>query len=208
MTQFKEKSRLNKADINAGLFGYPVLMAADIVLYKSTLVPVGEDQRQHLELTRDIVARFNGLYGPTFPVPEAYIPETGARIMSVIALLDPPATIARKIKRCVTDSGNEIVMREDKPGISNLLGILSAITDVPPAILQDQYRGLGYGHLKTDVADAVIALAEPIQARFRAIRDNTRELDELLAGGAAKARKPAQATLAEVHHALGLIPKR
>jgi tryptophanyl-tRNA synthetase len=225
MTQFKDKSRRNKGDINAGLFGYPVLMAADIVLYKSTLVPVGEDQRQHLELTRDIVARFNGLYGPTFPIPEAYIPETGARIMSlqdptkkmsksdevdanVIALLDSPATIARKIKRCVTDSGNEIVMREDKPGISNLLGILSAITDVPPATLEDQYRGLGYGQLKTDVADAAIALVEPIQARFHEIRDRTGELDELLAGGAAKARKPAQATLAEVHHALGLIPKR
>lgn len=224
MTQFKDKSRRNQGDINAGLFGYPVLMAADIALYKTKLVPVGEDQRQHLELTRDIVARFNRLYGPTFPVPDAYIPEVGARVMSlqdpnkkmsksdevdanVITLLDSPAAIARKIKRCVTDSGNEIVMREDKPGISNLLSILSASTDVPTALLEDQYRGLGYGRLKADVTDAIITLVEPIQARFNEFRDGTRELDELLAAGAAKARETAQSTLAEVHSALGLIPK-
>ncbi len=225
MTQFKDKSRRSSSEINAGLFGYPVLMAADIVLYKSTLVPVGDDQRQHLELTRDIVGRFNGRYGPTFPLPEAYIAEAGARIMSLqdpskkmsksdevdgnaIALLDSPDAIARKIKRCVTDSGSEIALREDKPGISNLLSILSATTDVSIAALEGQYRGRGYGHLKADVADAVVAMVEPIQARFQEIRADSHQLDEVLAAGAAKARKTAQATLAEVQDAMGLIAKR
>ena len=224
MTQFKDKSRKNAADINAGLFSYPVLMAADIVLYKTTLVPVGEDQRQHLELTRDIAGRFNRLYGPVFPLPEAYISDTGARIMSlqdptkkmsksddveanVITLLDAPAVIARKIKRCVTDSGSEIVVREDKPGISNLLSILSATINVPIASLEDQYRAQGYGRLKSDVAEAVVALVEPIQARFTEIRESDQALDALLAAGAATARQKAQSTLGEVHAALGLIPK-
>ncbi len=224
MTQFKDKSRHNKQDINAGLFSYPVLMAADIVLYKSTLVPVGEDQRQHLELTRDVVGRFNRLYGPVLTLPEPYIPETGARIMSlqdptkkmsksdevdanVISLLDSPDLISRKIKRCVTDSGSEIVVRSDKPGVSNLLSILSATTDTPTASLEEQYRGQGYGRLKTEVADAVIALVEPIQARFTEIRANTRDMDELLAKGAVKARRAARLTLAEVSDALGLIPR-
>ena len=224
MTQFKDKSRRNKQDINAGLFGYPVLMAADIALYRSTLVPVGEDQRQHLELTRDIIVRFNGLYGSVFPLPQAYIPESGARIMSlqdptkkmsksdavganVVNLLDSPDVIARKIRRSVTDSGSEIVVRKDKPGVSNLLHILAAITDTPTASLEDQYRGQGYGRLKADVADAVISLVEPIQARYTQVRSNTGDLDDLLTTGAAEARVTARSTLAAVHNALGLIPK-
>lgn len=224
MTQFKDKSHRNKQDINAGLFGYPVLMAADIALYKSTLVPVGEDQRQHLELTRDIIVRFNGLYGEIFPLPEAYIPATGARIMSlqdptkkmsksddvsanVVRLLDSPDVIARKIRRSVTDSDGEIVVRKDKPGVSNLLHILAATTDTPTASLEGRYQGLGYGQLKTDVADAVISLVEPIQARFTEVRSNAGDLDDLLAAGAAKARVTARSTLAAVHHALGFIPK-
>jgi tryptophanyl-tRNA synthetase len=199
-------------------------MAADILLYKATLVPVGEDQRQHLELTRDIAGRFNGLYGPIFPLPEAYIPDAGARIMSlqdpgkkmsksddvdanVVTLLDPPDAIARKIKRCVTDPGRDIVADPDKPGVSNLLNILSATTDVSIAALENRYRGQGYGQLKADVADAVIALIEPIQARFGEIRSNAGELDAVLASGADKAREAARTTLADVSDALGLIPR-
>jgi tryptophanyl-tRNA synthetase len=223
MTQFKDKSRRSTSDINAGLFGYPVLMAADILLYKANLVPVGDDQRQHLELARDIAGRFNGIHGPIFPLPEAYIPRAGARIMSlqdptkkmsksdasdanIVALLDSKEAIVRKVKRCVTDSGSEIVVRDDKPGVSNLLNILSATTDVPTPLLEEQYRSLGYGRLKTDVADAVVALVEPIQVRFTEVRSDNRVLDDLLASGAAKAQQKARPTLTEVHGAVGLIP--
>jgi len=224
MTQFKDKSRRNAGDVNAGLFSYPVLMAADVVLYKANLVPVGEDQRQHLELTRDIAGRFNGIYGDVFPIPEAYIPETGARIMSlqdptkkmsksdaveanIIALLDEPEVIARKIKRCVTDSGSKIVARADKPGVSNLLNMLAAITGEATASLENEYLGQGYGRLKSDVADAVIALVEPIQARFSELRSDEQELDVMLAAGAIRARETAQNTLGEVHSLLGFIPR-
>ncbi len=224
MTQFKDKSRRNKGDINAGLFSYPSLMAADIVLYKATLVPVGEDQRQHLELTRDVAGRFNGVYGDVFPLPEAYIPEAGARIMSmqnptkkmsksddvdanIITLLDEPAKITKKIKRCVTDSGSEIVVRDDKPGVSNLLNILSATTGQTIAALESEYQGQGYGRLKADVADAVVAFVEPVQEQFKVIRADVGALDARLAEGAAKARETAQATLAEVLDVLGFIPK-
>ncbi len=224
MTQFKDKSARNKGDINAGLYSYPALMAADIVLYKTNLVPVGEDQRQHLELTRDIVTRFNGNYGEVFPLPEAYISDTGARIMSlqdptkkmsksdevesnIVALLDEPAVIMRKIKRCVTDSGAEIVIRDDKPGVSNLLNILAAITGKSTAVLEDEYRGCGYGELKSDVSDAVIALVEPIQTRFNELRENEKELDTMLESGAKRARRVARETLDEVRDALGFVPK-
>lgn len=224
MTQFKDKSRRNTGDVNVGLFSYPVLMAADIVLYKADLVPVGEDQRQHLELTRDVAGRFNGLYGGFFPIPEAYIPEAGARIMSLqdptkkmsksdavaantIALLDEPEVIARKVKRCVTDSGSEIVVREDKPGVSNLLNILAATTGEATTSLENEYLGQGYGRLKADVADAVIALVEPIQARFAGLRSDDQELDTILTAGAIRARETAQNTLREVHSLLGFIPK-
>ncbi len=222
MTQFKDKARRNDGDVNAGLFSYPTLMAADILLYKSVFVPVGEDQRQHLELTRDIALRFNRRHRDVFPLPQAYIPKSGARIMSlqdptrkmsksdevdanVIALLDSPDAITRKIKRCVTDSGNEILTREDKPGISNLLHILAAITDVPTSTLEADYRGLGYGRFKKDVADAIVALVEPIQQKFSEIRSSRLQLDEVLRAGAAAAKATAQCTLAEVHGVLGLI---
>ena len=224
MTQFKDKSRWSQGDINAGLFGYPTLMAADIVLYKANFVPVGEDQRQHLELTRDIAGRFNGLYGNVFPIPEAYIPDSGARVMSlqdpnkkmsksdaveanIITLLDNPDAIARKIKRSVTDSGSEIVVREDKPGISNLLNILAAITGTSTHALEQEYAGQGYGQFKADVADAVLSLVEPIQARFHELRAEEQALDAMLARGAAKARETAQRTLQEVHNCLGFIPR-
>jgi tryptophanyl-tRNA synthetase len=224
MTQFKDKARRKEGDANAGLFGYPTLMAADILLYRSVLVPVGDDQRQHLELTRDIAQRFNGRHGPIFPLPEAYVPKSGARIMSlqdpsrkmsksdpvdanIITLLDSPDAIVRKVKRCVTDSGNEVVVREDKPGISNLLHILAAITSVSTAALEVKYRGLGYGRLKQDAADAILALVAPIQGRFAEIRSDRHQLDEVLRVGAATAKAAAQRTLAEVHSALGFIPR-
>ena len=223
MTQFKDKSSRNKGNINAGLFSYPVLMAADILLYKAVRVPVGDDQRQHLELTRDVALRFNDIYGSVFALPEAFVPPSGARIMglqtptrkmsksdasdaNIIGLLDPADVITRKIRRCVTDSGTEIVARADKPGVSNLLHILSATLDVEIPVLEDQYRGIGYGRLKKDVTEAVIALIEPIQARFADVRSSPADLDHLLADGAEKARQTARATLAEVHAAVGLIP--
>ena len=224
MTQFKDKRRQHGTNVNAGLHGYPVLMAADILLYRATRVPVGADQRQHLELTRDIAARFNARFGPTFPLPDALIPATGARIMSlndptkkmsksdtvdanVIALLDDPAVIARKIRRAVTDSGADIVQRDDKPGVSNLLNILAAVSDEPIPSLEDRFRGLGYGALKSAVADAVIALVEPIQQRYAEVRSNPTALDDLLHAGAARARRRADATLAAVYATIGFIPR-
>jgi tryptophanyl-tRNA synthetase len=223
MTQFKDKRQQNRSDVNVGLFTYPVLMAADILLYRTSLVPVGDDQRQHLQLTRDLAQRFNHRHGALFTVPEVFVPGTGARIMAlqdplrkmsksdpadtnVVALLDPLDAITRKIKRAVTDSGSEIVARPDKPGVTNLLDILSASTGVTVASLEDRYRGQGYGRLKQDAADAVVALVEPIQQRFAAIRGDERALADVLAQGAEQARTQARGVLAEVRERLGLIP--
>ncbi len=223
MTQYKDKSRRHKENMNAGLFGYPVLMAADILLYQATHVPVGEDQKQHLELTRDIAQRFNNLYGPVFTIPEPLIPEVGARVMSlqdptrkmsksdqvegnVILLLDDADVISHKFKRAVTDSGNEIVHRADKPGIANLLNIASAALDVSIESLEDRYQGKGYGQLKSDVADAVIALLEPVRQRYMDVRSDKNELERILAAGSEKARSKAAITIGEVRSALGLIP--
>ena len=223
MTQYKDKSRRHRENMNAGLFGYPVLMAADILLYQATHVPVGEDQKQHLELTRDIAQRFNNLYGPVFTIPEPLIPEVGARVMSlqdptrkmsksdqvegnVILLLDDADVISHKFKRAVTDSGNEIVHRADKPGIANLLNIASAALDVSIESLEDRYRDKGYGQLKSDVADAVIALLEPVQQRYMDVRSDKNELERILAIGSEKARSKAAITIGEVRSALGLIP--
>jgi len=223
MTQFKEKRGRDGADVNAGLFTYPVLMAADILLYRVSRVPVGDDQRQHLELTRDLAGRFNHRYGPVFTIPEAFVPETGARIMAlqdptrkmsksdpaeanVVALLDPPAVIARKLKRAVTDSGSDIVARPGKPGVTNLLNILAATTGEAICALEERYGGLGYGRFKQDVADAVIARLEPVQQRYAQIRADVRELDDVLARGAERARQRARPTLTSVRERLGLIP--
>jgi tryptophanyl-tRNA synthetase len=224
MTQYKDKSQRNEQNINAGLFSYPVLMAADILLYQATHVPVGDDQKQHLELTRDIAQRFNNLYGPVFTIPDPLIPTVGARIMSLqdpvrkmsksdpnesnsISLLDEPARIVRKIKRCVTDSGHEILVRDDKPGISNLLNIYSAIAGESIDALEARYRGKGYGQLKTDVADAVVALLEPVQERYREIRADTDRMQRILTAGAERARHRARLTLDKVTDALGFIPR-
>lgn len=223
MTQFKDKSSRHAENINAGLFTYPALMAADILLYQATAVPVGDDQKQHLELTRDVAGRFNGLYGDVFTIPEPFIPTVGARIMSlqdptkkmsksdstetnVIALLDEPKRIERKIKRAVTDSDGEIRFSPDKPGVSNLLSIAAAISgDTIPA-LEAKYAGQGYGALKGDVAEQVVAYLEPVQRRYAEIRNDPGELGRILADGADKARERAADTMAAVHKALGFVP--
>jgi tryptophanyl-tRNA synthetase len=224
MTQFKDKSAKHADNINAGLFGYPVLMAADILLYQAAQVPVGDDQKQHLELTRDIANRFNGLYGEVFTVPEPMIPPVGARIMGLqeptakmsksgdaetdaIYLLDAPEVITRKLKRAVTDMDGSI--RHDianKPGVSNLLSILSAITGESFAALETRFAGKGYGHLKGEVADAVVACLAPVQARYQDIRADTDGLKRVLRDGADRASARADATLKRVHEVLGFIP--
>jgi tryptophanyl-tRNA synthetase len=224
MTQFKDKSSKHVDNINAGLFTYPVLMAADILLYQANAVPVGDDQKQHLELTRDIATRFNNLYGNVFTVPEPMIPPVGARIMGLqeptkkmsksddaptnaLYLLDPPDTIVRKIKRAVTDLGNEVRYDlADKAGVSNLMSILAAASGRSFDSIADEYNGQGYGKFKQAVADAVVATLEPVQARYREIRDDTEGLRRVLRDGAERASVRADATLQRVHDALGFIP--
>jgi tryptophanyl-tRNA synthetase len=224
MTQFKDKSKRHNENINAGLFDYPVLMAADILLYQSNLVPVGEDQKQHLELTRDVAQRVNNLYGPIFTVPEPFIPKVGARIMSLddptkkmsksddnpnnyIALLDPPSRIAKKIKRAQTDSGSEVYVADDKPGISNLLSIFSAISGESIEALEGRYRSAGYGKFKGDLADAVVAFIEPVQRRYQDIRADADGLRRVIREGATAASARGQRTLDRITDALGFVPR-
>lgn len=224
MTQFKDKSSKHAENINAGLYDYPVLMASDILLYGTELVPVGHDQKQHLELTRDVATRFNGVYGDVFTVPEPYIPEVGARVMSLqdpdakmsksddvaanyIALLDEPKTIVKKIKRAVTDSGAEIRYAEDKPGVSNLMTIFSAVTGRTFAQIEADYEGQGYGTFKKDVAEAVVAFLEPVQARYRELSSDRAQLEGLLRRGAEAASERAEPMLEGVFEVIGL-PQR
>lgn len=225
MTQFKDKSAKNVDNINAGLFDYPVLMAADILLYQADAVPVGNDQKQHLELARNLAERFNARVGEKlFTVPEPFIPEVGARVMSlgdptakmsksddveanVIKLLDEPKKVVKKIKRAVTDSDGEIRFdEENKPGVSNLLSIFSAVTDATIPELEKRYAGQGYGALKGDLADAVVAFLEPLQHRYAEYRDDTAGLDALLARGAAAARQRAEPTLEKAFALTGFLP--
>ena len=221
MTQFKEKSGRQEF-ISAGLFTYPALMAADILLYDTDRVPVGDDQRQHLELTRDAAERFNSRFGDVFVVPDADIPRVAARVMDLqeptrkmsksiespggtVLMLDPPADIEKKFKRAVTDNDGEV--RFDpaaKPGVSNLLGILGAATGAEPAALAGHYRQ--YGPLKADTAAAVIELLSPLQARYEELMADPAQLASLMAAGAAKAREVASITLARAQAAVGLIP--
>ncbi len=225
MTQFKEKSAKAGDNINAGLFTYPVLMAADILLYQADLVPVGVDQKQHLELTRDIAIRFNNIYGDVFTVPEPYIPRSGAKIMSLqepekkmsksdentnafIALLDPPDVIARKLKRAVTDSDGEIRFAEEKPGVSNLLTIYSAITGKAMPECEKEFAGQGYGVLKQGVTDAVIAELEPLQKRYHEVRGDKAFLEKIMTENAEKAAYAARKTLSKVQRKIGLAPRR
>lgn len=227
MTQFKDKSAKNENNINVGLYSYPVLQAADILLYQADKVPVGEDQKQHLELTRDIATRVNNLYGDVFKLPDPYIPDFGARIMSLqepekkmsksdnnpnnfIGLLEEPKKLAKKIKRAVTDSdeqANIYFNPTEKPGVSNLLTLLSLSTGKSIKALEPEYTDKMYGHLKGDVADAVVALLEPIQARYAEIRADRAYLDDVMRQGAEKASARAAETLAKVYNAVGFIPK-
>ena len=222
MTQFKDKSQRGGAEsASVGLYAYPVLQAADILLYNAHLVPVGEDQRQHLELSRTLARRFNGLYGETFAVPEPMILETGARVMALdeptqkmsksaptpagyIALLDEPDVIRRKIRRAKTDSGTEVVATPDKPALTNLLGIYAGLTDRSVPEIEDQYRGKGYGDFKKDLAEVVVESLSPIRERTLELLDDPRELDEVLEASAEKARGVARSTLHDAWAKLGL----
>jgi tryptophanyl-tRNA synthetase len=199
-------------------------MAADILLYDTDRVPVGDDQRQHLELARDIAERFNARYGETFRVPGGSYPEIGARIMDLqepvkkmsttggtpqgtILMLDPPEVIRKKVRGAVTDSGSDVRRGDDKPGVTNLIDIMTVATGETPEAIESRYDGGGYGQFKTDVAEAVIALLEPIQARYRELRDDPGELARLLAVGADKAREAAAPTLAQMYARMGFVPR-
>jgi tryptophanyl-tRNA synthetase len=222
MTQFKEKGE-GREFVSAGLFTYPVLMAGDILLYQTDIVPVGDDQRQHIELTRDVAQRFNARYGETFTIPEGVFPTVGARIMDLqeptkkmsttggteqgtVLVLDPPDVIRRKFKTAVTDSGREIVYDPDgKPGVSNLVEILAVASETPIPDVEAQYNGEGYGKLKDDVAEAVVELFAPVQARYAELRADEGELRRLLAVGAEKAREASAPTLAQMYERMGFV---
>ena len=225
MTQFKDKSQKAESDsASVGLFTYPILQAADILLYQPKKVPVGEDQRQHLELTRDLAIRFNSRFGETFTVPEAHILKETAKIYDLqnptakmsksnepkgtINIMDDSSVTMKKIKGSVTDTDTEIRFdAENKPGVSNLLGIYSAVSGKSIKDLEATFDGKGYGDLKTEVADAVISLIEPIRERATELLENTDELDRLLASGSARANELAEATLASVYDKIGFIPR-
>jgi tryptophanyl-tRNA synthetase len=221
MTQFKEKGK-GQESVSAGLFMYPALMAADILLYHTDKVPIGDDQRQHLELTRNVAERFNARYGETFKLPEAIYPEVGARVMDLqepdrkmsttggtpqgtIGLLDPPDTVRRKVRSAVTDSGSEVRRGEDKPGITNLIDIMSVATGAAPDQIEARYDGTGYGKFKEDVAEAVVALLDPIRLRYGELRGNPAELKAILADGAAKADSIASETLRVAYDRVGFV---
>jgi tryptophanyl-tRNA synthetase len=223
MTQFKDKSQRAGEQLTVGLFTYPVLMAADILLYQADVVPVGEDQRQHLELTRNLAQRFNTRYGDTFTVPEPFIPKETAKILDLqdpsskmskslpeagtIDLLDPPSVTAKKIRRAVTDTETEV--RYDpvaKPGVSNLLSIYASVTDRPVEAVAAEFAGGGYGALKAAVADAVVAFCEPFARRTHELLDDPAELDKILAQGAVRAREVAAQTVREAYDRVGFLP--
>lgn len=221
MTQFKEKSARQKEQVSVGLFDYPALMAADILLYDTDIVPVGEDQKQHVELARDVAQRFNGIYGETFVVPEPLIPDVGARIMGLddptkkmsksenapyhaINLLDPPEAIRAKIQRATTDSHRDILFNEHRPGINNLLTIYQAFTGRSQADIEAHFAGKGYGDLKKELAEVVIEGLRPLQERYRQVTADPAYIDAILADGAARARPVAEKTLGRVREKVGL----
>ncbi len=220
MTQFKDKSSKHADNINAGLFTYPVLMASDILLYQADVVPVGIDQMQHLELTRDIAQRFNNIYGDVFTVPEAYIGKTGAKIMSLqdpskkmsksdenpnasIYLMDDPDTIMRKCKRAVTDSEAQILYRDEQPGIKNLIDIYSACTGKTPEDTVKEFDGKGYGELKMAVGEAVVSVLKPIQDRMAELEKDKAYIDSVIKNNAEKANYYAARTLRKVQRKVG-----
>jgi len=226
MHQFKEKSAGQRELVSAGLFTYPVLMAADVLAHRATTVPVGDDQRQHIELMRDVAERFNARYGEVLVVPEGRFPEVGARIMDLqeptrkmsttggttegtVLVLDDPKTIERKIKRAVTDSGTKIRAADDKPGVTNLLEILAAARGTTVAAAEASMADArGYGDLKAATAEAVIGLLDPVRVRYEELRADEAQLEAVLAAGAAKAGASAAATLADVRRVMGVGPVR
>ena len=222
MTQFKDKSAKNADNINAGLFTYPALMAADILLYQTELVPVGQDQKQHLELARDIANRFNQVYGETFVVPDGYIAKDGAKIMSlqeptkkmsksdanenaVVRILDTKDDIIRKFKRAVTDSLNRIKYCDEQPGVSNLLTIYSAMKKITIEQAEKEFEGCGYGDLKTRTAQAVIDVLSPVREKLNALKADKKYLEKIMAEGAEKARYLAKKKLNKVYKKVGLV---
>jgi tryptophanyl-tRNA synthetase len=221
MTQFKDKAD-RREFVSSGLFTYPVLMAGDILLYQTDIVPIGDDQRQHLELSRDVAERFNARFGETFKVPEGVYPEVGARIMDLqeptkkmsttigtpqgtVRLLDDPDTIRKKFRSAVTDSGREVRRGEGKEGITNLIDILAVATERPPEEIEAAYDGAGYGQFKADVGEAVVTMVEPVQTRYRELRADEGELRRLLAMGAEKARTASAPTLERMYEVMGFV---
>ena len=221
MTQFKDKSQKHPENVNGGLFTYPVLMAADILLYQTDLVPIGADQKQHLELSRDIAIRFNGVYGDVFVVPEGYFPKVAARIMSLqdptskmsksdanenakIMLTDDGDAIIRKFKRAVTDSGSEVRAADDKPGVTNLMSIYSAVTGKSFEEIEREFDGKGYGDFKLAVGESVRDTLLPVQERYRAYLSDKDQLNTVLKGGAERASYLASKTLRKVRRKIGL----
>jgi len=224
MTQFKDKSDTQQF-VSAALFTYPVLQAGDILLYQTDIVPVGVDQRQHVELTRDVAERFNSRFGDTFTIPRGVYPEVGAKVMDLqdpekkmsttggteqgtVLMLDSADVIRRKFKTAVTDSGREIVHAADKPGVSNLIEIMTVATGDSIAEIQARYDGEGYGTFKTDVAEAVVSLLQPFQTRFRELRSDPGELHRLLARGAEKAREASAPTIDAMYDRMGFVGRR
>lgn len=222
MTQYKDKSQKHTDNINTGLFAYPVLMAADILLYQTDLVPIGKDQKQHLELARDIAQRFNGLYGDFFTIPEGYFGKQGSKIMSlqepskkmsksdenlnnVVFLSDEPNVIMNKIKRAVTDSGSEIFFSDDKPGVSNLLSIYSCVTGKTIADCEKEFVGFGYGKFKQSVGEAVVDALKPIQDSVKKLSAEKTYIDNIIKVNAEKANRLANKTLSKVYRKVGLL---
>jgi tryptophanyl-tRNA synthetase len=220
MTQFKEKSAAQRELVSAGLFFYPVLQAADVLAYRAHEVPVGEDQRQHVELMRDVAERFNARFGDTLVVPEVRVPEVGGRIMDLqlpdrkmsttggteqgtVLVLDPPDTIAKKIRSSVTDSGSEVVRGPDKPGITNLIEILAAVRGDAPETVEQQFDGQGYGAFKQAVADEVVAFLAPVRERYEELRSDEVGLEQVFEVGADKARAIASEVIADVRDVMG-----
>lgn len=223
MTQFKEKSKKNDENLNAGLLTYPVLMAADILLYNTDFVPVGSDQKQHLELARTLANRFNNRYSPTFVVPDGIFPKTAARVMSLqdpskkmsksdenengfISLMDSNDAIVRKIKRAVTDSKGEVDYNDEQLGIKNLLEIYSSLSGKTVQSLVEEYRSKGYGVLKADTADVIISVLEPIRTKTEQYLKDRTYLEEVYSKGAQKARKVAEKTMRKVYKKIGFLP--
>jgi tryptophanyl-tRNA synthetase len=225
MTQFKDKAGSQGELVSAGLFFYPELMAADVLVYRAQEVPVGEDQRQHIELMRNVAQRFNARFGETLVVPEGRIPEVGARIMDLqfperkmsttggspqgtVYVTEEPASILKKVRSAVTDSGSEVVRAPDKPGISNLIDILAAVRGSSPEEVEASFNGSGYGAFKQAVADAVVEYLAPVRERYQELRGDESELERILAVGAEKARAIASETMVDVRQAMGVGPVR